>query len=114
MSTIDNIDRRTTPMHCSYVMTLLLDPGPRPVCSQVRGEWRSLIQRGSEGAYLRLTGLYVAVIWTYAIESRVEGPTWGNYVLGVDIREEVRRFERPENENPLELPQYLVPNESCS
>lgn len=55
MSTIDSINRRSTPMHCSYVMTLLLDPGPRPVYSQVRGEWRSFIQRGSEGAYLRPT-----------------------------------------------------------
>lgn len=99
MSTIDSINRRSTPVHCSYVMTLLLDPGPRPVCPQVRGEWRSLIQRGSEGAYLRPTGLYVADVWTYAIESRVGGPTWENHILGVAIREEVQRFGRPGNEN---------------
>lgn len=86
MSTIDSINRRSTPVHCSYVMTLLLDPGPRPACSQVRGEWRALIQRGSEGAYLRPAGLYVADVWTYAIKSRVEGVTWGSHVLGIAIR----------------------------
>lgn len=94
-------------------MTLLLDPGPRPVCSQVRGEWRSFIQRGSEDTYLRPTGLYVDDVWTYAIESRVEGPTRGNQVLGIAIRQEVWRFGRPENEAPLELPRCLASNESC-